>query len=115
MIPQVGSQWLHQPKELDRVDTSRRPHRRSDHPGALLWYRTITANSLPTWFFERHAASTSPPVRAETRLDPSSWGYGSLWIVSEGGLEHVFVACLHRAGIHATDHSCMRWCCASRS
>jgi hypothetical protein len=29
--------------------------------------------------------------------------------VSEGGLEHVFVAYLHRAGIHATDHSCMRW------
>jgi site-specific DNA recombinase len=35
--------------------------------------------------------------------------------VSEGGIEHVFVAYLHRAGIHATNHSCMWWRCASGS
>jgi hypothetical protein len=38
------------------------------------------------------------------------WGFKSV-----GGLKHMFVAYLRRAGIHATDHSCMRWRRASRS
>ena len=33
--------------------------------------------------------------------------------VSEVCHEHVFVAYLHRAGIHVINHSCMRWSCAS--
>jgi hypothetical protein len=31
-----------------------------------------------------------------------------------GGIEHMSVAYLHRAGIHATDYNCMRWRRASR-
>jgi NADH dehydrogenase/NADH:ubiquinone oxidoreductase subunit G len=54
---------------------------------------------------------TEHTVLAETRPTSSV----CVVSVSEGGLEHENVAYLHRAGIHATDHSCMRWRCASGS
>jgi hypothetical protein len=53
---------------------------------------------------------TEHTVLAETRPTSSV----CVVSVSEGGLEPVFVAYLHRAGVHAIDRSCMRWRCVSR-
>jgi hypothetical protein len=53
---------------------------------------------------------TEHTILAETRPTSSV----CVVSVSEGGLEHAFVAYLHRAGVHATDHSCMQWRCVSR-
>src|SRR5947209_5831451 len=47
---------------------------------------------------------TEHTVLAETRPTSSVCAVS----VSEGGLEHMFVASMRRMRVHATDHSCMR-------